>query len=96
MEGPGFRLRVRVAPGSSASGIVGRHGDAWKVRVAAPPERGRANEAVVGVLADALACGATDVRLRRRGGDRTRSWRSRASPLAEAELRLSAPQAGTS
>ena len=34
--------------------MVGRHGDAWKVRVAAAPERGRANDAVLELLADTL------------------------------------------
>ncbi len=34
--------------------LVGRHGDAWKVRVVAAPERGAANEAVVDLLAATL------------------------------------------
>ncbi len=49
------RLKLRVSPGAGRSAVVGRHGDAWKVRVTEAPERGRANEAVLRVLADALA-----------------------------------------
>jgi uncharacterized protein YggU (UPF0235/DUF167 family) len=43
------RLRLRVSPGAGRASIVGRHGDAWKVRVTAPPE------AVLRLLADALS-----------------------------------------
>jgi hypothetical protein len=48
------RLRLRVSPGARRTEFVGRHGDGWKVRVAAPPENGRANEAVREVLAERL------------------------------------------
>jgi hypothetical protein len=47
-------LRLRVAPGAARPAVVGRHGDAWKVRVAAAPERGRANDAVLALLAETL------------------------------------------
>jgi uncharacterized protein (TIGR00251 family) len=53
-EAPTTRLRLRVAPGAAHPAVVGRHGDAWKVRVAAAPERGRANDAVLALLADTL------------------------------------------
>ena len=49
------RLRLRVSPGAGRAAIVGRHGDAWKVRVAPAPENGKANAAVVALLADTLA-----------------------------------------
>ncbi|MFN8186809.1 MAG: DUF167 domain-containing protein [Gaiellales bacterium] len=52
--GKPVRLRIRVSPGARGSELVGRHGDGWKLRVAAPPERGRANEAVVVLLAETL------------------------------------------
>ena len=49
------RVRLRVSPGSGRAAIVGRYGDGWKVRVTAAPEHGRANDAVLRLLADALS-----------------------------------------
>jgi uncharacterized protein (TIGR00251 family) len=57
------RLRLTVSPGARQSTIVGRHGDGWKVRVSAPPERGRANDALLTLLAEALGVPRGDVRL---------------------------------
>ncbi len=55
------RLQLRVSPGAGQPSVVGRHGAAWKVRVVAAPEGGKANDAVVRLLAATLAVSARDV-----------------------------------
>jgi uncharacterized protein len=55
------RITVIVSPGAKRTEIVGRQGDAWKLRVAAAPERGHANEAVCRLLANALSVDERDV-----------------------------------
>ena len=55
------RLTLRVSPGATRPGIVGRHGAGWKVRVAAAPEDGKANAAVIRLLADTVGVPARDV-----------------------------------
>ena len=57
------RLRLRVSPGAGRTALVGRHGDAWKVRVKEAPERGRANEAVLRLLSETLALPRTALKL---------------------------------
>jgi uncharacterized protein len=54
VSGPSIRLRLRVSPGATRSQVVARHGEGWKVRVAAPPEGGKANEALLELLAATL------------------------------------------
>jgi uncharacterized protein (TIGR00251 family) len=52
---------VRVSPGARRTRVVGRHGDSWKVAVAAAPERGKANDAVIEFLAGTLGVPRRDV-----------------------------------
>ena len=57
------RLRLRVHPKARRNAITGLRGDALKVSVTAPPEQGKANEAVLEVLAAALAIPASSIAL---------------------------------
>src|SRR5947207_10708984 len=66
-------IRLHVQPGAGRTAVVGRHGDALKVRVAAPPEKGRANEACLELLAKVLGVAASDVTLT--SGESSRSKR---------------------
>jgi uncharacterized protein len=54
MAKPCTRVRLRVSPGARRTELAGRHGDGWKIRVSAAPERGRANDAVLDLLAETL------------------------------------------
>ena len=57
----GTRLRLRVKAGAKKTAIVGIHGGALKVSVAAAPERGKANRAVLKLLAEVLGLAPSDV-----------------------------------
>ena len=50
----GCVLPVRAQPGARKAGILGEQGGALKVAVTAPPQDGRANEALAEVLREAL------------------------------------------
>lgn len=88
MEAVSTRLRLRVSPGASRPGVVGRHGAAWKIRVAAPPEDGRANEAVTTLLASVLGVPRSTVVLRSGHGSRDKTVELAGLDLPEAERRL--------
>src|SRR5258706_5982247 len=57
-----IKLEIKAIPGSSRNGVAGWLGDALKVRVTAPAERGKANAAVEAILGEALGIPPASVR----------------------------------
>src|SRR3954451_13701128 len=74
-EDGSVELHVHAQPGAGRTQITGRHGDALKVRVAVPPEHGRANTALGAVLADVFDVAAKDVTIV--SGEKSRTKRFR-------------------
>ena len=50
----GATFAVKASAGGKRNAVVGVHGEALKVAVSAPRDKGRANEALVEVIAEAL------------------------------------------
>jgi uncharacterized protein len=59
----GVVISVRAQPGSRKNAIVGRHDGALKIAVTAAPDKGKANVAIAGILADAFGISKSAVQL---------------------------------
>ncbi len=57
------RLSLKVRAGARSTELAGRHGEAWKLNVAAPPVDGKANEAIIRFFAKLLGVPAAAVRI---------------------------------
>ena len=91
-RGDTVRFTVRVQPRASRSEVAGLHGEALKVRLAAPPVDGAANEALVRLLADLLDVPRRAVRIE--GGHASRSKLVEVDGVElEAVRRLAHPEA---
>ena len=52
--GAGLTIHVHAQPGAKRTEIAGLHGDCLKLRLASPPVDGKANECLIGFLAERL------------------------------------------
>ena len=84
----GAVVHVHVLPRSGRAEIVGRHGDALKVRVTAAPVDGRATEAARAVVAAALGVAASRVTVVTGARSRLKGLRIDGLDAAEVEDRL--------
>ncbi|RFC33249.1 MAG: hypothetical protein DID92_2727744981 [Candidatus Nitrotoga sp. SPKER] len=63
-EGDVITLMLYVQPGAKRSEVIGLHGDALKIRLAAPPIEGRANEALLRFIAGSFNVPLRNVKLK--------------------------------
>jgi len=57
-------LTLHIQPGAKKTEVAGVHGDALKIRLAAPPVDGKANAALIAFVADRLGLAKSAVRLK--------------------------------
>ena len=53
-QGEDLLLDCHLQPGAKRAEFAGQHGERLKIRISAPPVDGKANEALIGFLADAF------------------------------------------
>ena len=68
----GCILAIRAQPGARRNELVGEHAGALKIAVTAPPEQGRANEAILELLCDRLGLKKGRVELLSGAGNRNK------------------------
>ena len=78
-------IRIHLTPRSARDEVVGWEGDVLRARVAAPPVQGRANEALLRLLAEALGVPKSSLRIVR--GQRSREKLVAVDGLDAAEAR---------
>ena len=85
-------LKVRVIPRAAKSGMAGMRGDAWLVRLHAPPVDGAANDELIAILAQALGVPERAVSIASGARSRQKSVRVSGIDAATAAARLASAQ----
>ncbi len=77
---------MHAQPGAKKTAVAGLHGAALKIRLAAPPVEGKANQALIAFVADRLDLRRADVQLVRGETSREKTLRVPAAAKPEALL----------
>ena len=85
-EGDSITLTLHVQPGAKRSEVAGLHGEALKIRLAAPPIEGRANEALVKFIAGLFSVPQRQVELLRGAQSRHKMVKVEGSEVEPASL----------
>jgi uncharacterized protein (TIGR00251 family) len=84
-DGDGVTLRLHIQPGAKKTEVAGLHGEALKIRLAAPPVDGKANACLIAYLADRLGVAKSAVSLV--SGDTSRAKRVHVSGVGPASVK---------
>ncbi|MGI4829739.1 MAG: DUF167 domain-containing protein [Janthinobacterium lividum] len=84
----GCLIPIRVHPAARKNAITGVHGGALKISLTAPPTDGRANEALLKLLAQTLGIARAQLALVSGASSRTKAVQVRASTASEIARRL--------
>jgi len=87
-------FRLKVVPGASRTRIVGEMDGALKVAVSAPPEKGKANQAVLALLAETLGVKAGQLQIESGAGGPHK--RCLVSAITEEQVRAALERAAES
>lgn len=85
-DGDDVLLVLHVQPGAKRTEVSGLHGDALKIRLAAPPIEGRANEALLRFIADSFGVPLRNVELKQGAQSRHKTIRVGGSKVAPESL----------
>jgi hypothetical protein len=85
----GCTLAVRVHPGAKKNGVTGIHAGAVKISLTTPPTDGRANEALIALLAELLRIPRARISLTSGATSRTKLLRITGKSAAELQAALS-------
>jgi uncharacterized protein (TIGR00251 family) len=81
----GVTLRLHIQPGAKKTEVVGMHGEALKIRLAAPPVDGKANACLLAFLAGQLGVAKSSVSLL--SGETSRAKRVHVSGIVAASVK---------
>ena len=82
----GWLLSVHARPGAKRTEVAGLHGEALKLRVAAPPREGRANDELAAFVAEALGVPRKSVTVVKGAASRRKTVRVSAPEVDPARL----------
>lgn len=85
-DGDVLSLTLHVQPGAKRSEVAGLHGEALKLRLAAPPVEGKANEALMRFLAELFSVPLRNIELKQGAQSRHKVVRITASLITPEAL----------